>query len=188
MCLVSAVLGKVMLTGVLCCWASPYADSSTDKKSFAEAHLAVVDGHVPHTAHIGLSGGNVLWQEKIWKQKEHYNMWLLQCCVCVTGEKVEKLCSDIPGAPPMNTGFLPSMELVLSGPTTWLTSEPTFSWITLASLITEIMQHIMQQFSSKALLNLWSAKSAKDWLFLYWDQRIVTLDSCALTLAITVYP
>lgn len=71
MCLVSAVLGIVMvLTKVLCCWAGSNADSSTDQNSFAEVHLTVIDAQVPHTAHIGLSGGNVLWEEKIWKEEE----------------------------------------------------------------------------------------------------------------------
>lgn len=52
----------------------------------------------------------------------------------------------------MNTGFLASVELVFRGPTTWLTSEPTFSWTTLASRITEIMQDRMHQFSPQSLI------------------------------------
>lgn len=66
MCLVSAVLGIVMVwTEVLCCGTGSNADSSTDQNSFAEAHLAVIDGQVPHTAHVGFLGGNALWEEKI---------------------------------------------------------------------------------------------------------------------------
>lgn len=55
--------------------------------------------------------------------------------------------SDSPGAPPMNTGFLASVELGCRDPTTWLTSESTSSWTTLASRITEIKQERMHQFS-----------------------------------------
>lgn len=66
MCLVSASMGIVMVwTEMLCCWAGSNADCSTDHNSFAEAHWAVIDGQVPHTAHVGLPGGSVLWEEKI---------------------------------------------------------------------------------------------------------------------------
>lgn len=66
MCLVSAVLGmEVAWTEVLRCWTGSDADRSTDQNSFAEAHLAVIDGQVSHTAHVGLPGGDALWQEKI---------------------------------------------------------------------------------------------------------------------------
>lgn len=47
----------------------------------------------------------------------------------------------------MNTGFLVSVELGFTGPTTWLTSESTSSWTTLASRITEIKQDRMHQCS-----------------------------------------
>ena len=67
--LVSAALGVVMaLTEVLCCWAGSNTDSSTDQSSLTEAHLAAVDNQVPHTANIGLSGGNAPWEEKICKE------------------------------------------------------------------------------------------------------------------------
>ena len=66
MCLVSAVLGIVMVwTEVLCCWTGSNADSSTDQNSFVKAHLAVIDGQVPHAAHVALPGGDALWQERI---------------------------------------------------------------------------------------------------------------------------
>jgi len=45
--------------------------------------------------------------------------------------------ASLRGAPPMNTGFLVSVELGFTGPTTWLISESTSSWTTLASRITE---------------------------------------------------
>lgn len=64
--MVSAVLGIVMeWTEVLCSWTGSNADRSTDQNSFVEAHSAVIDGQVPHTAHVGLPGGDALWEEKI---------------------------------------------------------------------------------------------------------------------------
>lgn len=48
-----------------CSWAGSHADRPSDQDSFAEAHLAVVDGQVPHTAHIGLPGRDVLRQDEI---------------------------------------------------------------------------------------------------------------------------
>lgn len=66
MCLVSAVLGIVTAwTEVLRCWTGSNADRSADQNSFAEAHSAVIDGQVPHAAHVGLPGGDALWEEKI---------------------------------------------------------------------------------------------------------------------------
>ena len=52
-------------TQVLCCWTGSNADCSTDQSSFAKAHLDVIDGQVSHTAHVGLSGGDAFWEEKI---------------------------------------------------------------------------------------------------------------------------
>lgn len=60
--LVSAVLG---LAVALCFRTGSDADCSTDQHSFAEAHLAVIDGQVPHTAHVGLPGGDALWDETV---------------------------------------------------------------------------------------------------------------------------
>lgn len=65
MCLVSAVLGTVVLTQVLRCWTGSYADCSADQDSFAEAHSAVIDCQVPRTAHVGLPGGDALWEEEV---------------------------------------------------------------------------------------------------------------------------
>ena len=66
MCLVSAVLGVVMVVdSMLRCWTGSNADRSTDQNSFAEAHSAVTDGQVPHAAHVGLPGGDALWEEQI---------------------------------------------------------------------------------------------------------------------------
>lgn len=48
-----------------CCRTGSHADRPADQDSFAEAHLAVVDGQVPHAAHIGLPGGDILRQDKI---------------------------------------------------------------------------------------------------------------------------
>lgn len=65
MCLVSAVLGTVVLIEVLHCWTGSDTDCSADQNGFAEAHSAVIDCQVPHTAHVGLLGGDALWQEKV---------------------------------------------------------------------------------------------------------------------------
>lgn len=65
MCLVSAVLGMVVCSEALCSWTGSNADRPTDQSSFTETHLLVINGQVSHTAHIGLPGGNALWQEKI---------------------------------------------------------------------------------------------------------------------------
>lgn len=54
----------------------------------------------------------------------------------------------------MNIGFLVYVELGFRGPTTWLTSESTSSWTTLASRITDIKQDRMHQIRKKALQNL----------------------------------
>lgn len=53
----------------------------------------------------------------------------------------------------MNTGFLACVELGFRGPTTWLTSESTSSWTTLASRITKITQDREHQFNQKVLQN-----------------------------------
>lgn len=87
---------------------------------------------------------------------EECSTWLERLEVCV-GEKDKKNVSGSPGAPPMNTGFLVSMELWFTGPTTWLTSESTSSWTTLASRITEAKQERMHQFSHEDLHNLSSS-------------------------------
>lgn len=66
MCLVSAVLGiVVVLTEVLRSWTGSDTDRSTDQNSFTEAHSAVIDCQVSHTAHITLPGGDALWEGKI---------------------------------------------------------------------------------------------------------------------------
>lgn len=79
MCLVSAVLGiVVVLTEVLCSWTGSDTDRSTDQSSFAEAHSAVIDCQVPHTAHIGLLGGDALWEEMIWSSTDEH--WLFGIC------------------------------------------------------------------------------------------------------------
>lgn len=54
----------------------------------------------------------------------------------------------------MNISFLVYVELGFRGPTTWLTSESTSSWTTLASRITDIKQDRMHQIRKKALQNL----------------------------------
>lgn len=133
---------------VLCCWAGSDTDSSTDQDSFAEAHWAVIDGQVPHTANIGLSGGKALWEEKIWKEGEYQHDE--KTVVFLSPEKIRRSgVPDSPGAPPMNTGFLSSVELAFRAPTTWLTSESTSSWTTLASRITVMRQDRMTELNSQ---------------------------------------
>lgn len=80
LCLVSDVFAVVMVsTQALCCRAVPDADRSTDQSSFAEAHAALIDGQVPHAAHVCLRGGDALWEEKIWKgggvRLEKFDIW-----------------------------------------------------------------------------------------------------------------
>lgn len=92
MCLVSAVLGiAVVLTEVLCSWTGSDTDRSTDQSSFAEAHSAVIDCQVPHTAHIGLLGGDALWEEMIWEEEDCMTWWE-RCGVGITGVYLEDLC------------------------------------------------------------------------------------------------
>lgn len=149
---VSAVLGIVVArTEALRSRAGSDADRPADQNSFAEAHLAVVDGQVSHTAHVGLPGGDAVRQENICEEDE-CSTPLESCEVCVGGEK-QKCPAVSPGAPPMNTGFLVSVALGFKGPTTWLTSESTASWTMLASRITEAKQDRMHQFSQEALQN-----------------------------------
>ncbi len=77
MCLLSAVLGIVMAwTEVLCCWTRSNADCSTDHNSFAEAHLAVIDGQVSHTAHVGPPSADGLWEEEVWQEESASHDWI----------------------------------------------------------------------------------------------------------------
>lgn len=83
MCLVSAMLG---FRTVLCCWTGSNADGSTDQHSFIEAHLAFVDGQVLHAAHVGLFGGNALWEDEIWEDKQ-----IIRCeGRCIVGNWTKK--------------------------------------------------------------------------------------------------
>lgn len=63
--------------------------------------------------------------------------------VCVWSEGRRSACVS-PGAPPMNTGLVLSVEPRLTGPTTWSTSESTSSWTTLASRMTKTKQDRMR--------------------------------------------
>lgn len=56
---------KIAWTEVLCCRTGSNADCSNDQSSFAEAHLAAIDGKVSYTAHIGFPGSKAFWKEKI---------------------------------------------------------------------------------------------------------------------------
>lgn len=142
----------IVWTQVLCCWTGSNADCSTDQSGFAKAHLDVIDGQVSHAAHVGLSGGDAFWEGTIW-MREEYTTWSQRCRVRKTGEQQE-CAPGWPGVPPMNIGFLVYVELGFRGPTTWLTSESTSSWTTLASRITDIKQDRMHQIRKKALQNL----------------------------------
>lgn len=80
----------VVCSEALCSWTGSNADRPTDQRSFTKTHLLVINGQVSHTAHIGLPGGNVLWQERIWEMEER-STWLERFEVCVGGEEQKKM-------------------------------------------------------------------------------------------------
>lgn len=103
------------------------------------------------------------------KGSERWKTWLERLEVCVGGERQNKSnVSGLPGAPPTNTGFLVSVESGFTGPTTWLTSESTSSWTTLASRITEANQERMRQFSQEDLHNSSSSSEGGVFLLLFY--------------------
>lgn len=79
--LVSAVLGLVFpWMEELYRWTGSNTDCSTDQRSFAKVHWPVIDGQVPHTTHIRLPGGGILWQEVICGSMNKRRIWKLEAC------------------------------------------------------------------------------------------------------------